>query len=143
MICTAYQSYLPVNFLTCQKQLFSSQNKKQLIDTNLEVPLKYTFDMVVLLPKSKATANICCSLSSTLCPSPALLDLIQEALNVRLTVDTRRGASASGPGSAPCGTPQPVLGQPSQMSRDILMEKAKSFIKRRSERTERSPCSPL
>lgn len=144
LIYIAYQTYLPINLLTCQKQLLSSQDKKQIKDTNSEVPSKiHIWHGSPLIQVWSHGRFFCCSLSSTLCPSAASLDLIQEALNVRLAVDTRHGASASGPGSAPCGTPQPVLGQPSQMSRDILMEKAKSFIKRRSERTERSPCSPL
>lgn len=93
--------------------------------TNSKFTSEYLFEMVVILSKSKGTVDLfCSSLSCSFCPPPASVDLIREALNVQLTVDTRRGASASGPGSAPCGTPQPVLGHPSQMSRAILMEKA-------------------
>lgn len=130
LVCLSNHSCLPIKFLSYQKNYCLLKIKIIIKTKGDKVLSEYLFDTVLLLSKSKSTADFfCCHLASTTC-TPASLDLIQETLNVRLTVDTRRGANVSGPGSAPCGTPQPVPGQPSQMSQDILMEKGELFIQK-------------
>lgn len=69
-------------------QLFSPQSKKQFVDANSKVST-YPFDAAVLFYKSKATADFVPY--SPLIRSASLADLIQEALNVGLTVDIGAG----------------------------------------------------
>lgn len=81
-------------------------------------------------------------------PQPLWADLNQEALNHSCRAHSwhQHRTIARRPGSAPCGTrlpPAPAPAQASQMSKDILMEKGKSFIERHSWTSERSPASAL
>lgn len=69
-------------------QLFSPQSKKQFVDANSKVST-YPFDVAVLFYKSKATADLVPDSPHIHSAPPA--DLIQEALNVELTVDIGAG----------------------------------------------------